>query len=148
MQLVEPWPGDGHSLLAACAEHRLEGVVSKRLGSPYRSGASSAWLKAKCFEESEFVVVGWRGRLAHLLLAEAQVDELRYVGRVRAGWMSRDAAALLDALATIETPGPVLPWPRKPPARWCRPLIVARVRHLGRDSGGHVRHASFRGVYA
>jgi hypothetical protein len=37
-------------LLAACAEHKLEGIVSKRVDRPYRSGPSSSWIKVKCRE--------------------------------------------------------------------------------------------------
>jgi ATP-dependent DNA ligase len=36
--------------LAACAEHKLEGIVSKRVDPPYRSGPSSSWIKVKCPE--------------------------------------------------------------------------------------------------
>jgi bifunctional non-homologous end joining protein LigD len=45
----EPFP-DPLRLLAACAEHKLEGIVSKRLHRPYRSGPSSSWIKVKCPE--------------------------------------------------------------------------------------------------
>ena len=42
----------------------LEGIVSKRADSRYRSGPSKAWLKIKCFTESEFEVVGVCANLA------------------------------------------------------------------------------------
>ena len=35
-------------LLAACAARGMEGIVSKRLDRPYRSGPSKEWLKTKC----------------------------------------------------------------------------------------------------
>ena len=40
----------GHvsDVLAACREHDVEGIVAKRIGSPYRPGErSSNWLKLK-----------------------------------------------------------------------------------------------------
>ena len=37
-------------LLAACAANGQEGVVSKSIDQPYRSGASKEWLKIKCPE--------------------------------------------------------------------------------------------------
>ena len=43
---------DPHRLLAACEERRLEGIVSKRIDAPYRSGNASDWIKVKC--------TGWR----------------------------------------------------------------------------------------
>ena len=42
----------------ANAHHGLEGLVSKHVLAPYRSGRSKTWLKTKCFTESTFVVVG------------------------------------------------------------------------------------------
>jgi ATP-dependent DNA ligase len=38
----------GEKLLAECCKRRLEGIVSKRSGSLYRSGKSSARIKVKC----------------------------------------------------------------------------------------------------
>jgi bifunctional non-homologous end joining protein LigD len=43
---------DPLKLLAACSEHKLEGIVSKRADTPYRSGPSQHWIKVKC--------PGWR----------------------------------------------------------------------------------------
>ena len=36
-----------HRLLAACAEWKLEGIVSKRIDRPYRSGPTKDWSKVK-----------------------------------------------------------------------------------------------------
>ena len=44
--------GDPLRLLDACEERRLEGIVSKRVDAPYRSGTSTDWIKVKC--------AGWR----------------------------------------------------------------------------------------
>jgi bifunctional non-homologous end joining protein LigD len=38
---------DGAKLLEAAARHGLEGIVSKRKASPYRSEPSSDWVKTK-----------------------------------------------------------------------------------------------------
>jgi ATP-dependent DNA ligase len=43
---------DPHRLLVACEERRLEGIVSKRVDAPYRSGNASDWIKLKS--------AGWR----------------------------------------------------------------------------------------
>jgi bifunctional non-homologous end joining protein LigD len=45
----EPF-SDPLRLLAVCAEHKLEGIVSKRVDRPYQSGPSSTWIKVKCPE--------------------------------------------------------------------------------------------------
>jgi bifunctional non-homologous end joining protein LigD len=39
---------DAQQLLSACEEHKMEGIVSKRMDAPYTSGPSSNWIKVKC----------------------------------------------------------------------------------------------------
>jgi ATP-dependent DNA ligase len=47
LYLVESFP-EGEPLLEWCASYGLEGIVSKKLSSPYSSGACRAWVKVKC----------------------------------------------------------------------------------------------------
>jgi len=47
IQYVEATDGDGEKMFAAVCELGLEGIVSKRLNSVYRSGPSKTWLKVK-----------------------------------------------------------------------------------------------------
>ena len=37
----------------------MEGIISKRADSTYRSGRSNQWLKIKAVETREFIVVGY-----------------------------------------------------------------------------------------
>jgi bifunctional non-homologous end joining protein LigD len=68
--------GEGRELLTAAAEQHLEGVVAKRLDSPYRPGKrTDEWLKIKHVNRQELVVGGWlagkgarAGRLGALLV--------------------------------------------------------------------------------
>ena len=45
---------------AARNKRGLEGIVSKRVKAPYRSGRSGDWQKAKCKLRQEFVIGGYR----------------------------------------------------------------------------------------
>ncbi len=47
IQCVEHFGGDGEEMFVAVGKLGLEGIVSKRLEVPYRSGPSRAWLKTK-----------------------------------------------------------------------------------------------------
>jgi len=47
IQYVEHVEGDGDKMFEAACRLGLEGIVSKRMVSPYRSGPSKAWLKTK-----------------------------------------------------------------------------------------------------
>jgi bifunctional non-homologous end joining protein LigD len=71
--------GESERVLAATWEHGLEGVVAKRLGSPYLPGArNGAWVKHKHRRTETFLVSGWspteRRRPESLLLARARRD--------------------------------------------------------------------------
>jgi bifunctional non-homologous end joining protein LigD len=43
----EEFTGDADAFFKACADHQLEGIVSKFASSKYRSGRSKTWLKTK-----------------------------------------------------------------------------------------------------
>jgi bifunctional non-homologous end joining protein LigD len=43
----EEFTGDADAFFRACADHQLEGIVSKLATSKYRSGRSKMWLKTK-----------------------------------------------------------------------------------------------------
>ena len=47
IQYVGHAAGDGAGLLEAVCKLGLEGIVSKKLNSPYKSGPSKAWIKVK-----------------------------------------------------------------------------------------------------
>jgi ATP-dependent DNA ligase len=78
--------GDGTTLFAAAERMQLEGIVSKRSGSRYKSGRCSFWQKTKCMTEGEFVVVGLEpnpGGAPFALLAREAADGLVYAGSAR-----------------------------------------------------------------
>jgi hypothetical protein len=83
----------------AC-QHGLEGIVSKRVDGRYEPDRRS-WLKIKCLNREEFVVVGWsdpegsRHRIGALLLGYYTPDgKLTYAGRVGTGISERELERL------------------------------------------------------
>jgi bifunctional non-homologous end joining protein LigD len=144
---------DGAALLAATAEQGLEGVVAKRVGSPYRAGVrSDDWVKLPHLRTTSMLVVGWVRRtsgtgVGSLVVADSQRT---LVGSVGSGMTERISAALLPVLADIgrAEPDPAL---AIPPDRagwlrafgdrlhWVQPALVVDVRHLGRTEGGALR---------
>jgi DNA ligase D-like protein (predicted ligase) len=84
--------GLGPQFLQGACKLGLEGVVSKRLGAQYMPGNRGLWLKTKCLNREEFVVVDWtdpegtRPHLGALLLAYYDPDgRLTYAGRAGTG---------------------------------------------------------------
>ena len=54
IQYSEHFEGSALGIFRAVGKMGLEGIISKRADSRYRSGASTTWLKVKYFEEADF----------------------------------------------------------------------------------------------
>lgn len=148
LRYVDHLEGKGDLFFDRVRAAGLEGVVSKRAASRYRPGMRAAdWVKTKCFERYDLVVVGFTGALSSVLVATEEADgRLHYVGRVR-GWVTRKSeAGLVAALSERETDA----WPLagRPPsvkgARWVRPELTVTVTALPRDETEPLRHATLR----
>lgn len=151
-------------MLAAACQMRLEGLILKRPDSTYVSGRSEAWVKLKCQQRQEFVVVGFTDRsdgakaLGSLLLGYHEHGELRYAGRVGTGWSLKLAGELHRRLVALERKTPHFDdetiershWARRAgraggDERWVRPTMVVEVAFAEWTPEGHIRHASFQG---
>ncbi|MER6949785.1 non-homologous end-joining DNA ligase [Nonomuraea sp. NPDC000554] len=147
------FPGDS-DLLAATREQGLEGVVAKRLDSPYRPGVRSPWwVKVKHLSTTEVVIGGWKpgkgrraGGIGSLLMGVFTGDGLTYVGHVGTGFT--DAA--LDRLHTLLRPleVPKNPFRNEPPwrNRWVRPELVGEVGYTMWTDELRLRHPVWRGL--
>ncbi len=144
--------GDGPAVFEAFRYKGLEGVVSKKADSPYRSGRSQVWLKAKCVNEREFVIVGYRPSarraFASLLLADREGDKLLYRGDVGTGFSDRTLKSLSAQMAKLERIKPALTVPREAArgVKWVIPKLVAQIRYAEFTSEGAVRHGVFLGL--
>jgi bifunctional non-homologous end joining protein LigD len=148
IQLSEEFVGEGAVLFKACAEHGLEGIVSKQLLAPYRSGLTRTWLKTKCFTESTFVVIGTdRDRKTgalRALLAHPGSDGLNYAG---AAFIALADDARTDFLLEVErlaTSWAAFKSSRLSDVKWCKPKLTVRVKHLAGSKT--LRHATVRGI--
>ncbi|MEY2433241.1 MAG: bifunctional non-ous end joining protein LigD [Acidimicrobiaceae bacterium] len=149
---------DGATLLAAVAERGLEGIVAKKVDSPYVPGKrSTSWVKVKARLRQEFVIGGWQpgergreGKLGSLLVGVHEDGRLRYSGKVGTGFTMRELTRLGDLLAPLETDSspfdtPV-PRPIERVATWVRPELVAEVEFGEWTEEGILRHPSYMGL--
>ena len=51
--------GQGAKMFAKACETGLEGIVSKQAGAPYTAGRQKGWLKTKCAQRQEFIILGF-----------------------------------------------------------------------------------------
>jgi bifunctional non-homologous end joining protein LigD len=149
----------GAGLLASAAELGLEGVIAKRLDSPYRPGARSRdWIKAPLNTAVEVVVAGWKpgvgrraGMIGSLLLGRYDpAGRLVYVGHVGTGFTQRALAELgrqLRPLARTTAPfdAPV-PRAHARDAHWVEPRLVGEVTYRTVTPDGRLRHPAWRGL--
>jgi bifunctional non-homologous end joining protein LigD len=157
-QTPEHVVGHGAELLAASEAQGLEGIVAKKLGSPYEPGRRSAcWIKVKNVERDEFVVGGWmpgegrrRERIGALLVGERdEHGRLRHVGRVGTGFTEEELDRLAARLGPHERDtSPFDGGGTKPPkgAVFVEPRFVADVEYRERTQGGQLRAPSYKGL--
>jgi bifunctional non-homologous end joining protein LigD len=150
-------PDDAEHVLAASAEHGLEGIVAKRLGARYEPGRrSGAWVKIKNERTQEVVVAGWRegngsraATVGSLLLGiPDDAGRLAYAGRVGSGFtegMLTEVSRRLHALERKTSPLEDVPAADARGAHWVTPKLVGEVTYSEMTSGGRLRHPVWRG---
>ena len=152
---LSPAFDDGSATETAARQHGLEGVVAKRLASPYRPGVRSPdWLKLRFTRTGDFVVVGWEaaaerpGDLSSVLLAQYAGGMLRYAGKAGSGLTVQTARALQAALLPADASplADVVPATRGRQVHWVQPTVVVEVEFAERTDEGRLRHPVFRAM--
>jgi DNA ligase D-like protein (predicted ligase) len=140
----------------------LEGIISKRIDRPYAPGDRGLWVKSKCLNREEFVVVGWtdptgsRSHIGALLLGYYSEDgRLHYAGRAGTGLAAKELKRLAGVLAPLQTAR--MPVAEAPPrdsrfgtplelskVHWVRPQIVVEVTYLTWTEDNLLRQVSYQ----
>ena len=150
LQLSDHVVGHGTEFFEQASKMKLEGVVSKRVNSVYRSERSKTWVKAKARPTETFTVIGYTtsaaaGGLAALYLAEEGEDGLRSVGKVGTGFSAAEAAVLADRLQAISRAKPPVKFEGPTPkAQWVEPQLKAEIEYSNKTADGNLRHAAFK----
>jgi bifunctional non-homologous end joining protein LigD len=156
VRLSEHVVGGGPAFFQKACELGLEGIVSKRAESPYTEGRGRDWVKTKCVQRQEFVVVGYtdpggsRTGLGALLLGVREGKRLRYAGKVGTGFSRRSLIDLVKKLEPLVVKQAMVnDAPRGAAAsdvHWVKPELVAEVAFTGFTSDGLLRHPRFHGL--
>ena len=155
IRYCEHLQGNGAAILKRACEIDLEGIVSKRSDAPCYSGRSDNFVKTKCHNEQEFVVVGFSPSSAMpraigaLTVAFYEDGELRYAGRVGTGYThttARDLWKRLHALRTDKARVAVPADERRKDVVWVKPQTVVEVEFRGITHDGLLRQASYKGL--
>ena len=148
--------GAGLALVEAAKTQGLEGVMAKRLGSPYLPGRrTDAWRKIKLRNTQDCVILGFtpgkggRGATFGALLVGAwDGGELRWVGQVGSGFTEKTLERLLQDLQPLVRTDPAVEELREVKgAVFVEPTLVCEVEYLEITKSEHkMRAPSFKGI--
>lgn len=156
IRFSEAFDAPPSALISSACKLGLEGIMAKRLSSPYSSRRTDNWVKIKCAQRQEFIIVGYthpagsRSSFGALLLAvNDDRGGLRYAGSVGTGFDDRTLTNIMRQLTPLERSDTPLSFgspSSRQSIRWVDPKLVCEVSFSEWTAGGHVRHATFRGI--
>ena len=147
--------GKGEALFDAICKEGGEGIISKKAKAPYKGERTKNWLKIKCIQRQEFVIVGWQDsdkrhgfRSLHLGVRANSAKgsrKLKYAGKVGTGFDTKMIHDLADRMRPLEIEEPALDVPRsaRRGSHWIEPKLVGEVAYTEFTSDGILRHPSF-----
>jgi bifunctional non-homologous end joining protein LigD len=148
--------GNGVEFFKQACKHKIEGIVSKLVDSPYESTRSRSWVKVKCIKRQEFVIAGYtisdKGfpGFGALVLGVYDKGELIYAGRVGTGFSIQQRIDLQTKLDQItRTKSAIATLPKDPGLKnvvWVNPKFVGEVAFTEWTDDDVIRHPSFQGM--
>jgi bifunctional non-homologous end joining protein LigD len=155
IRFTEHFDERGSVIFQHACEMNLEGIISKLRDAPYRSGRSENFIKTKCHNAQEFVVVGFTPSTAMpnavgaLTVAFHDNGKLRYAGRVGTGYTHQTARDLWKRLKALQVDSAPVLLPtdeRRRNAIWVKPKLVVETEFRGVTHDGLLRQASYKGL--
>jgi len=147
--------GDGEKVFKKACQLSYEGIISKKIDSPYLQKRTKNWLKIKCMHRQEFIVCGVtkpkgkRSGFGSLILGYYDHNKnLHYAGLVGTGF-NRDS---LKEITTLLKNSHFHKSPFPPSinisnlSSWVKPTLVVEVEFKEWTKEGVLRHPSFKGV--
>ena len=145
--------GRGEEMFEAVCAQGGEGVISKKASATYSGTRTRNWLKIKCIQRQEFVIIGWsesdkRRGFRSLLLAAKAGRKLTYAGKVGTGFNDQLIEELMERMEplAVDKAAVEVPRPERKGAHWLKPKLVAEIAFAQFTDDGILRHPSFIGL--
>src|SRR4029453_4750949 len=142
--------GKGEALFDAICREGGEGIISKKAKAPYKGERTKAWLKVKCIQRQEFVILGWqdsdkRHGFRSLHLGARDGRKLKYAGKVGTGFDTKMIHDLSDRMRPLQIEQPAADVPRaaRRGSHWIEPKLVGEIAFTEFTDDGILRHPSF-----
>jgi bifunctional non-homologous end joining protein LigD len=148
--------GDGLKYFREACDKGWEGLIAKHADARYQHGRSRDWLKFKCSNRQEFVIVGFtepqgeRVGFGALIIGYYQDGDLIYAGGVGTGFDDDFLKQWRKKLDRIERSS--APFDRAPSSadgddvHWVTPEYVGEVAFTEWTDNGQLRHPRFIGM--
>jgi bifunctional non-homologous end joining protein LigD len=156
LRLVDHFITAGDAVLLSACRMDLEGIVSKRLDAPYRSGRGETWTKSKCRAGHEVVIGGYtttNGAFRSLIAGVHQGGKFVHIGRIGTGFGRDKVAVILPRLKALEIAKSPFDGKEGPSragrlgeVHWVRPELVAEIEYEGFTADGQLRQAAFKAL--
>lgn len=145
---------NGKAFFEQAKASNLEGIVAKKIDSPYLEKRSSNWLKIKNVRRQELVIGGYtqprksREGFGSLVVGTYEGDTLIYGGQVGGGFDDatlRQVYQMLQPLRIEKCPFATVPKTNEP-AVWVRPELVCEAKFAEWTDEGILRQPVFQGM--
>ena len=146
--------GSGCEFFRVVKAAGLEGMVAKRLDSPYLPGKRSGyWKKIRWVQSADLVICGWeKGEgqrlLGALILGVPEKGGWVYMGKVGTGFSREEEKRIITLLKPLEGHPPFSSLPDEDFRKtvWVCPELVCEVTFSEISPEGRLRHPSYKGL--